>query len=102
MGLPSNIALTIIKFQTDREQTDTLLMDSMNIDISFGKFLQDTNFNDLQLLDLHDIEFIDLDTERVSKYFIIILIYFILLLLFYRFGHHGILMVQFHHIHFLI
>ena len=67
MGLPSDIAITIIKFQTDREQTDSLLMESMNLDISFGKFLKDTNFNDLQLLDLHDVEFVDLDTERVSK-----------------------------------
>lgn len=65
MGLSSDIAATIIKFQTDREQSDSLLMESMNLDVSFGKFLQDTNFNDLQLLDLHDIEFIDLDTERV-------------------------------------
>jgi hypothetical protein len=65
MGLPSSVALLIIKLQMNYEQSDTLLSDAMGLDISYGKFLKDTNFNDFQVLDLHDVIFVDLDSERV-------------------------------------
>lgn len=65
MGLPSLVALMIIKLQMNNEQTDAFLVDTISMDISYGKYLRDTNFNDFQVLDLHDIIFVDLDSEKV-------------------------------------
>lgn len=65
MGLPSTIALSIIKLQMNTEQSDACLLDTMSLDVSYGKYLRETNFNDLQVLDLHDVIFIDLDSEKV-------------------------------------
>jgi hypothetical protein len=66
MGLPSEIAVSIIRHQMDREQSDALLMDSMGLDLSYGKFLQGNDFNDFQAFDLHDVTFFDLDAEKVK------------------------------------
>jgi hypothetical protein len=69
MGLSSDIALLILKFQMSHDQSDAFLTtESMSLDMSYGHFLEETNFHDFQMLDLHDTIFIDLDAERVSQH----------------------------------
>lgn len=92
MGLPSSVALLIIKLQMNHEQSDTILPDSMALDISYGKFLKETNFNDFQALDLHDVVFVDLDSERVNFF----LLFLPFLIMTDSFGPHGILWEQSH------
>jgi hypothetical protein len=67
MGLPSAIALPILKLQMSHDECDAFLTETMGLDMSYRGFLKETNFSDFQMLDLHDVIFVDLDAERVSS-----------------------------------